>query len=188
MKPLTKSEKSVLLDLARQAMESAVRGESGPAIELEKYSARLQQDGASFVTLTWLGMLRGCIGALDAYQPLVQDVCEHAAAAALEDYRFKPVRREELENIEIEISVLTPAVPILYDAPEELLHILRPGIDGVILRDGSRRATFLPQVWEQLPDPEDFLNHLCSKMGSPDNFWRKKKLQVEIYQVEEFHE
>ncbi len=148
----------------------------------------MQQDGASFVTLTRFGLLRGCIGALEAYQPLVQDVCEPAVAAALEDYRFTPVRRDELKQLEIEISVLTTATPLEYKAPDDLQFLLRSGVDGVILRDGDRRATFLPQVWEQLPNLEDFLNHLCLKMGRPENYWHTNKLQVETYQVEEFHE
>lgn len=188
MDTLTESDKKILLQLARQTIERAVAGQARPKIELLNYSSRLQQDGASFVTLTRHGMLRGCIGALEAYQPLVQDVCEHAEAAALEDYRFSPVMLNEVNQLEIEISVLIPAVPFLYETADDLLKNLRPGIDGVVLHDGARRATFLPQVWEQLPDPEDFLNYLCAKMGSPGDLWRRKKLQVETYQVEEFHE
>ncbi|HPC05265.1 MAG TPA: AmmeMemoRadiSam system protein A [Anaerolineaceae bacterium] len=188
MDSLTESDKIILLQLARQTIERVVAGQARPAIVLKNYSNRLQQDGASFVTLTRSGMLRGCIGALEAYQPLVQDVCEHAEAAALEDYRFSPVMPNEVSLLEIEISVLTPSVSFLYETADDLVNNLRPGIDGVVLHDGARRATFLPQVWEQLPDPEDFLSHLCAKMGSPGDLWRRKKLQVETYQVEEFHE
>ena len=188
MATLTDSEKEILLNLARLTVERVVAGQSKPHIELVMYSPRLQQDGASFVTLTRHGMLRGCIGALEAYQPLVQDVSEHAEAAALDDYRFPPVQSDEVEHLEIEISVLTPSMPFHYETAEELLKNLRPGIDGVVLHDGSRRATFLPQVWEQVPEPVEFLSHLCKKMGSPGDLWRKKKLQVETYQVEEFHE
>ncbi len=113
---------------------------------------------------------------------------DHAAAAAVEDYRFHPVRPAEVSRLHIEISRLTPPQPLAYDDPDQLPGLLRPGVDGVILRDGSARATFLPQVWEKLPGPEEFLAHLCQKMGAPGNLWRKKKLQVQIYQVEEFHE
>ena len=95
---------------------------------------------------------------------------------------------EELPEIEIEISYLNAPQPLVYTSPEELPDLLRPGVDGVILRDGMRRATFLPQVWEKLPDAESFLAHLCSKMGAPANLWRKKVLSAAIYQVEEFHE
>ena len=113
---------------------------------------------------------------------------EHAAAAALQDPRFPPVRPEEVAALRIEISRLTPPQRLAYAAPEELPSRLRPGVDGVILQDGWRKATFLPQVWEQLPRPEDFLTHLCAKMGASPELWRRKKLDVFTYQVEAFEE
>lgn len=186
--PLDSEEKQILLKLARQSIERVVRGLPSLQVELELYSQRLQALGVSFVTLTKEGDLRGCIGALEAYQPLVQDVCEHAAAAATEDYRFQRVQENELGLVEIEISRLTPPQVLAYTRPEELLEKLHPGVDGVILRDGMRRATFLPQVWEKIPDGAEFLTHLCQKMGAPWDLWRKKPLQVLVYQVEEFHE
>ncbi len=125
---------------------------------------------------------------MEAYQPLVEDVREHAAGAALQDYRFPPLEPGELDWLEIEISRLTSPQPLPYNTSDELVKKLRPGIDGVILRDGLHRATFLPQVWEKLPDPAVFLDHLCAKMGASSNLWRYKPLQVYIYQVEEFHE
>ena len=185
---LTIEEKRLLLKLARQALESGVRGEILPRLDLASMPARLLEQGASFVTLTIGGNLRGCIGALQAYQPLAEDVREHAVAAALQDFRFPNVQPDELPNIEIEISRLTPPVPLSYDTPEDLLARLRPGVDGVLLSNGSRRATFLPQVWEKLPDPAEFLGNLCYKMGAPFDLWRKKHLDVSIYQVDEFHE
>jgi len=186
--PLTVQEKQGLLLLAREAMEHAVRGEPAPAVELDVLSPHLKEHGASFVTLTIQGRLRGCVGALEPFQPLALDVCEHAVAAALHDFRFPPVEPDELARILIEISRLTLPVPLAYQKPEELLTRLRPGQDGVTLRDGSRRATFLPQVWEKLPDPGDFLDNLCYKMGSAPDLWRTKPLEVSTYQVEEFHE
>lgn len=188
VEPLTPAEKQTLLRLARQSIQLAVSRRPLPRLHLEEYSSALQADGAAFVTLTIAGDLRGCIGALQAYQPLVQDVCEHAAAAALEDYRFLPVTPDEVPLLKIEISRLTPPQPLDYTQPEELLTRLRPGVDGVILRDGIRRATFLPQVWENIPNAEEFLSHLCLKMGAPAWLWRQKVLQVFTYQVEEFHE
>ena len=185
---LTVEEQQTLLKLARQSLESGVRGEKLLPLALESMSARLREYGASFVTLTINGNLRGCIGALEAYQPLAEDVREHAIAAALQDYRFPNVRPDELSQIEIEVSRLTTPVSLDYDTPEDLLSKLRPGIDGVLIRDGSRRATFLPQVWEKLPDPVEFLKNLCYKMGAAPDLWRKKHLDVSIYQVEEFHE
>jgi AmmeMemoRadiSam system protein A len=146
------------------------------------------EPGASFVTLTIQGYLRGCVGALEPYQSLVEDVCEHAVAAAFQDYRFPPLQAEEINNIEIEISYLTKPQTLEYGEPQDLPRKLRPKIDGVVLRDGMRRATFLPQVWEKIPNPENFLEQLCMKMGAPADLWRKKKLDVSVYQVEEFHE
>ena len=185
---LTTEEKQTLLHLARQALEMGVRGQRLPPLDLGSMSQRLREQGAAFVTLTIHGNLRGCIGALEPYQPLADDVREHAIAAALQDYRFPKVTPEELSQIEIEVSRLTVPVPLMYSSPEDLLTKLRPGIDGVLLRDGVRRATFLPQVWEKIPDPAEFLDNLCYKMGASPELWRKKHLDVAIYQVEEFHE
>ena len=183
---LSPKEKETLLKVARESLELGLRGEKLPPLDTD--SPLLQADGATFVTLTVNGMLRGCIGALEPYQPLIEDVREHALAAAQNDFRFNPVRPEELDEIEIEISRLTKPVPLEYvDAPD-LLKKLRPGVDGLVLKDGFQRATFLPQVWEKLPDPNVFLSELCMKMGAASNLWQRKKLEVLVYQVEEFHE
>jgi hypothetical protein len=186
---LSQIEKDQLLRLARQAIWAAVNRQEKPEIDQSAVSPRLFEPGASFVTLTDPdGELRGCIGTLEAFQPLVEDVCDHAVAAALEDYRFPQVRPSEVEQLHIEISRLTRPQPLDYAEPADLPGLLRPGIDGVILRDGMQRATFLPQVWEKVRDAEDFLSHLCQKMGASPNLWRRKKLQVQVYQVEEFQE
>jgi AmmeMemoRadiSam system protein A len=185
---LTDAEKQLLLQLARRSIELAVNQQRLPLLDLSEFSQPLRADGATFVTLTIAGELRGCIGALEPYQPLVQDVCEHAAAAALEDYRFPPVTPVEVPLLEIEISRLTPPQPFVYKTPAELLSGLRPHIDGVVLRDPPRRATFLPQVWEKIPQPEVFLSQLCHKMGAAANLWQRKQLEVYTYQVEEFRE
>lgn len=185
---LSAQEKAILLRLARQAIEDAVLGRPFSPLDLHSMPEAICKPGASFVTLTIHGELRGCIGALEAYQPLVEDVREHAVGAALHDYRFPPLAEDELKRLEIEISRLTPPQPLRYTTPQELLECLRPGVDGVILREGMHRATFLPQVWEKLPDPADFLSHLCAKMGDSPNTWRYRPLQAYTYQVEEFHE
>jgi hypothetical protein len=185
---LTSEEKRILLRLAREAMENGVRGGKLPMLDKKPLSSRLTEQGASFVTLTVRGQLRGCIGALEPYQPLVDDVREHAVAAALEDPRFPPVSERELTGINIEVSRLTRPVPLEYKDADDLLSKLRPNIDGVILKDGHHRATFLPQVWEKISDPAKFLDNLCYKMGVRDDQWRIKHLEVLIYQVEEFHE
>jgi len=148
----------------------------------------LREAGASFVTLTAHGQLRGCIGVLEPYQSLAQDVREHAVAAALEDPRFPAVTQDELNRIQIEVSRLTRPIPLEYKDSEDLLQKLHPHVHGVILKDGFRRSTFLPQVWEKIPDPAEFLNNLCSKMGASSDLWRRKHLDVLVYQVEEFKE
>ncbi|GAB4457097.1 MAG: hypothetical protein Kow0070_08500 [Anaerolineales bacterium] len=185
---LTAEEQKTLLRLAREAMEHAVRGETLPPLDLSSLPPALREAGASFVTLTIGGQLRGCIGALEAYQPLAEDVREHAIAAALQDPRFPPVREDELSRIQVEVSRLTRPLPLDYKDASDLLSKLRPGVDGVVLRDGFRRATFLPQVWEKIPDPAEFLDNLCYKMGASPDLWRRKRLDVLTYQVEEFHE
>jgi AmmeMemoRadiSam system protein A len=185
---ISDADRRILLSLARQSIENSVNGASAPQIDKKALSPKLQEQGACFVTLTSRGYLRGCVGALEPYQSLAEDVCEHAVAAAFQDYRFPPVQAKELKDIEIEISYLTHPEPLKYENPDDLPKLLRPNIDGVVLRDGGKRATFLPQVWEKIPDPEEFLAELCMKMGAPANLWRRKKLDVMIYQVEEFHE
>jgi len=185
---LTGAERHYLLVLARQALENGVRGEPPPALQPDGLSTSLKQRGAAFVTLTQRGMLRGCIGAIEPYQGLAEDVREHAVAAALEDYRFPPVQPEELSDICIEISRLTIPRPLEYENAEDLMNKLRPGVDGVVMRDGFRRATFLPQVWEKIPRSTDFMAQLCQKMGAASDLWKRKKLEILVYQVEEFHE
>lgn len=185
---LTPEEQRTLLRLAREALEHGVRGEKLPRLDPSTLTPRLSERGASFVTLTMQGSLRGCIGTLEAHQPLAEDVREHAVAAALNDYRFQPLTPAELNGTSIEVSRLTAPLPLEYTSPEDLLTKLRPHIDGVILRDGLHRATFLPQVWEKIPDPAGFLDNLCYKMGVNEQLWRRKHLDVQIYQVEEFHE
>jgi hypothetical protein len=185
---LSLEERTLLLRLARQALENGVCGEPLPPLDLQALPPLLREIGASFVTLTNGGELRGCIGALDASLPLAEDVQEHAIAAALHDYRFPHVVAEELPNIRIEISRLTPPERLEYVDPEDLVKLIRPCVDGVVLRDNFSRSTFLPQVWEKIPDPELFLGYLCQKMGASHDLWRRKKLDVWTYQVEEFHE
>lgn len=186
--PLTDTEKQTLLRIAREAIENAVKGKSASPIDSTSLTQALREQGSSFVTLTIQGELRGCIGALEAYQPLVEDVREHAIAAALNDPRFPPLTQLELSRILIEVSRLTSPQELEYSDADDLLKKIRPHVDGVILKHGHRRATFLPQVWEKIPDPVEFLEQLCYKMGISPNFWREAKLKVLTYQVEEFHE
>ncbi len=186
--PLTDGEKQTLLRLAREAIEQGVKKKKLRLLDRDSLAPILRENGASFVTLTINDMLRGCIGALEAYQALAEDVREHAIAAALQDPRFPAVEENELSRIKIEVSRLTTPYLLEYSSGDDLLKKLRPHVDGVILKDDHHRATFLPQVWEKIPGPSEFLNALCQKMGVRQNLWRDTKLQVYVYQVEEFRE
>lgn len=185
---LSEEERNILLSVAREAITAAVARRSLPALQIEKQPQILQADGATFITLTKNGHLRGCIGTMEPYQPLIADVQEHAVAAALSDYRFPKVTQDELGQIRIEISRLTPLKRLPYKETEELVKALRIGVDGVLIRNEGRRATFLPQVWEQLPQPDQFLSQLCLKMGAPADLWKTKSMEVFTYQVEKFKE
>ncbi len=185
---LTEAEGHYLVRLARHTLEDALDQETAEP-QPPDHRERLHQPGAAFVTLHLRGgELRGCIGSLNARRPLVDDVRANALAAAFEDPRFPPLTAEELSDIVIEVSVLTPAEPLDYQDPQDLLDKLRPGIDGVVIRRGWHRATFLPQVWDQLPTPEEFLGHLCYKAGLPATAWREGDLKIATYQVQEFKE
>jgi hypothetical protein len=131
----------------------------------------MDEPGASFVTLTRHGDLRGCIGSLEAHRSLGQDVRENALGAAFRDPRFMPLSRAEFDDVRVEVSVLSPHEPLVVGSEKDALDALRPGIDGVVFEYGNSRSTFLPQVWEQLPDPAAFLAHLKRKAGLPLDFW-----------------
>ncbi len=141
-----------------------------------------------FVTLHKQGRLRGCIGFLDAREPVVEAVRLNAINAAFRDPRFSPLKSSELGEIDIEVSVLTEPKVLEHTDGDDLLERLRPGIDGVIIRHGFASATFLPQVWEQLPDKEEFLCQLCLKAGLPAHAWRNAGVEVLTYQVQYFGE
>lgn len=185
---LTAEDKTSLLDLARRAVIAAASRKAKPDVALDTLSQVLQDEGASFVTLTKQGQLRGCIGSLEARRPLVIDVRENAIAAATSDPRFPPVRPDEVEELQVEVSVLSPPEPLAYDDAEDLLKKLRPGVDGVVIERGGRRGTFLPQVWEQLPDPKQFMDRLCRKAFLPGGCYQDPGLKVYTYQVEKFTE
>lgn len=161
-----------LVELARDAIAGAVGGRTAPATPRdERTDARLDAAGAVFVTLMEDGRLRGCIGSLEADRPLREDVVANAIAAALDDPRFAPLAASELPRVNIEVSLLTPPEPLAVNSESEALAALRPGIDGVVLAHGRQRATFLPQVWAQLPTPREFLAQLKRKAGLPGDFW-----------------
>jgi len=167
----TDEEKRSLLGIAIQSIRYGLQHNAALPVEVSDYSPQLQADAASFVTLNLHKQLRGCIGTLEAHQPLIRDVAEHAYAAAFSDPRFTPVSAAEIDQLEIHISILTPGEPINFDNEADLLKQLQPGVDGLILQDSSHRATFLPSVWEQLEEPDAFLSHLKRKAGWPAGYW-----------------
>jgi AmmeMemoRadiSam system protein B/AmmeMemoRadiSam system protein A len=176
--------KGFLLKLARQSLEASVKGEKPPVpLNIPEIT---KQDRGCFVTLTENGDLRGCIGYIEPIKPLYQAVMENAENAALSDWRFPKVTPSELSSIKVEVSVLTRPEPLEYKDPQDLLSKLAPGVDGVILQSGSYQSTFLPQVWGQLPDKVDFLEHLSRKGGMPPDGW--KTANVKRYRAEHFSE
>jgi AmmeMemoRadiSam system protein A len=185
-------ERAQLLESARRELETSAGG--APGNEAEEASSPMPDNAkfslkkGCFVTLTCKGRLRGCIGSIMPREPLWSAVVHHTRNAALRDPRFPPVRREEVDGLTIEISVLTVPEPVAFDFPEELLGKLRPHRDGVVLRMGAREATYLPQVWERLPEKAAFLNSLAEKAGASPADWRKPGAEVRVYQVESFSE
>ena len=189
---LTEAQGDVLVQLARQALMQKL-GKSVPAAEAESVQTALSDrcyhsHCGTFVTLKINGRLRGCIGNLTASEPLSEGVRRNAVNAAFQDPRFAPLTEAELEKVDIEVSILTEPQPLAYNDGADLLSKLRVNIDGVIIRKGQAGATFLPQVWEQLPEPQDFLSHLCQKAGLASNAWRDGNLEVQTYQVQYFEE
>jgi len=183
----TPEERRFLLKLARGSVTAAVTDSEGPKDD-PAAPAKFRERRACFVTLTINGNLRGCIGSLSPQESLYQAVISRAKAAATEDSRFPPVRADELNKINIEISILTLPKPLTFTSAQDLLAKLRPGIDGVVLRVEDHTATYLPQVWEQIPDRRTFLSELSEKAGLAADAWMSPGATVMTYQVEAFHE
>jgi len=173
---------AALIGRARNAIADAL---GLPAAAAEPGHAALDAPGATFVTLRQSGDLRGCVGTLSAVRPLADDVRLHALAAAFRDSRFEPLRVEEFAQLEIEVSLLEPAQPLAAGTEAEVHGALRPGVDGVVLEWRGCRATFLPQVWEQLPQPREFLDALKCKAGLAADFWAED-LRLSRYRVRKF--
>jgi len=172
-----------LLPIARGAITRAL-GRNHGASETAPW---LLEPGACFVTLTQQGELRGCIGSLQAHRPLLTDVKANATAAAFRDPRFSPLAVRELEHTEIEVSLLSAMQPLTFDSEADALAQLQPGIDGVVFEFGARRSTFLPQVWEQLPDTQEFMARLKHKAGLPASFW-DAQVRLQRYTVSKWKE
>ncbi len=187
MSDLTDIDRNFLLVLARTTIEAKLRSQDS-VDKPDEISSSLQEKRGCFVTLHKRGVLRGCIGTIEPQKSLFEGVEENAINAAFGDPRFPPMTEDELENIEIEVSVLTMPRVLEYTDADDLKAKLRPGVHGVILSRGLQRSTFLPQVWEQLPNVEDFLGHLCNKAGMKRRCWTDTNTEVQVYEAEYFSE
>lgn len=174
---------STLLQLARNAIAAKFGLPATAPVDLPE----LHETGATFVTLSQNGELRGCIGTLEAWRPLLTDVQENARNAAFRDPRFDPLSKAELPITRVEVSLLTPAEPITFSSEAEALAQLRPEVDGVIFTAGHRRSTFLPQVWEQLSEPKQFMAYLKQKAGLPADYWGPD-IRLQRYTVNKWKE
>lgn len=177
------SARDAILEVARQGVAYAVRHGAPMPIDPELHPPELRRPGATFVTLRRAGKLRGCVGSLEAQHPLVVDLAENAFRAACADGRFPPLREDELADLEVHVSVLSPLERLEVASEKELLERLRPGVDGLVLTDGSHRGTFLPEVWRSLPDPRAFVRELKRKAGLPLDHW-SDTLRIDRYTVD----
>ena len=174
---------AILLPIARAKIAS----EFGRVMQVDEQHAWLQDKGACFVTLTQQGELRGCIGTLEAHRTLLQDVKANAHAAAFRDPRFPPLAASELEETDVEVSLLSAMTPLRFSGERDALTQLKPGLHGVVFEFGQHRSTFLPQVWEQLPDVVEFMAHLKYKAGLPPDFW-DDEVKLSCYTVSKWKE
>lgn len=190
--PITAPLGRALVELARRTLAERF-GRRSDLVEQQRLNALLEDpalklSAGTFVTLKKGGKLRGCIGSLVGHGPIPDGVRQNALNAAFHDPRFAALTAQELDRISIEVSILTPPFPLSYTDADDLIAKLRPHVDGVTIRKDYAGATFLPQVWEQLPRPHDFLSHLCLKAGLKVDAWRNMHLEVDVYQVQYFEE
>ncbi len=190
----TEKQGQLLVNLARDTILKELAGKTTntkadtSTLALAFQDEKFQAHYGTFVTLKIKGQLRGCIGNLTPEGSVLEGVKRNAVNAAFHDPRFSSISAAELDRAQIEVSILTEPLPLAYRDSEDLIQKLRPNVDGVIIRKGHASATFLPQVWEQLPRPENFLNHLCMKAGLPADAWKYSELEVLTYQVQYFEE
>lgn len=184
-------EKEYMLNLARETLVWYLKYKKLPDVKPDELTDNLKENRPCFVTLEKNNRLRGCIGMFEFDRPLYKNIIDRTVAAATQDYRFPiPVSYEELKDITIEISILTEPKELKFNSPEDLLNKLKPFEDGVILYTEYGNSTYLPQVWEQLPNKEDFLSNLCEKQEAPSDYWKTnyKRLKVEVYKTIHFKE
>ncbi|MCW8827359.1 MAG: AmmeMemoRadiSam system protein A [Gammaproteobacteria bacterium] len=178
-------QREQLLKLAHDSIRHGLDSGHPLSVNTSEYEESLNEKRACFVTLHLDGELRGCIGSLEAHRKLVDDIAHNAFSAAFQDPRFPPLTEPEFEKVDIDISILTPPVAMQFSSEPELLDQIRPGVDGLIIEDQGRRGTFLPSVWEQLPDKIQFLMHLKMKAGLSPQHW-SDSLTVSRYETESF--
>lgn len=171
--------------MAKKSIRYGLENHSRLTINPKEFDSALQEKRATFVTLHLNGALRGCIGTLSAYKPLIEDISNNAYSAAFSDPRFPPLKESEFDQLHYHISILTQPTPILFTSEEDLIDQIRPHIDGLVLREGMYSGTFLPSVWEQLPNREIFLKHLKQKAGLSENYW-SGSITVDRYEVDSF--
>jgi AmmeMemoRadiSam system protein A len=181
------TEQQQLLRLARASIAHTLQHGTDLQVQLEEFPAHLRAKRACFVTLKIGAQLRGCIGSMQATQPLAQEVAARALDAAFNDPRFEPLQPHELDQLTIHISMLNPMEPLTFTNRDDLLRQLRPGIDGLLVEDGSKHATFLPAVWQALPKKEAFLTQLMLKAGLPAGHW-SSTLRIHRYTCSSFGE
>lgn len=184
-KLLAPAQRKTLIQIARRSIETGLSSGRPLVVVPSEVHRDLKAVRASFVTLQLHGKLRGCIGHLEAVQPLAVDVAENAFAAAFRDPRFAPLSEQEWPDVDLHLSLLTPPQAMRFSDEADLLRQLQPGIDGLIIQDGPNRGTFLPSVWDSLPQAEDFLIHLKRKAGLAANHW-SDHVEVYRYQSESF--
>lgn len=171
MTPKTNEQGKILLQIARAAISHALHVPFSAAVAVDKDAVWLSQPRATFVTLTFRGQLRGCVGSLLACESLIEDVSSNAISAALRDLRFPPLSEDELDDLCVEVSLLSELQTLNFANEQDAIRKLRPSIDGIIFEYGCYRSTFLPQVWENLPQPQLFLRELKAKAGLSEDFW-----------------
>jgi AmmeMemoRadiSam system protein A len=179
---VTDHQGQVLLRQAREAIHERV-GRALPASERPPW---LGEPGATFVTLQRAGRLRGCIGSIEARRPIGDDVRENAVSAAMRDPRFVPMTLDELDDLSVEVTVLSPLEAVPARSEAEAIAVIRPGVDGLVLAHRFNKGTFIPQMWEQLPDPREFLRALRHKAGLPRDFW-DAELTLQRFTVQSWH-
>lgn len=180
----TREERELLLKTAADSIDHGLAEGCALRVDPLDYPEALRERRATFVTLTISQQLRGCIGVLEAREPLIVDVANNAYSAAFSDPRFPPLSRLERGRLAIKISILTPPEPLTFDSEADLIDKLRPNVDGLILEEGAHRGTFLPSVWESLPDRHEFLRHLKHKAGLGPEYW-SDSIRVQRYRAVE---